>query len=281
VCRAELRFSLHPSLSDGDAAWLRSLLASSDARVAEPASGHWASFIGASEADGERVVVAASPVGALPPGPALYRPLAGRFVELREPSKGGLAPLAAYLRRLHVEVGVSRGTTMLGSNLLLGRFLAPLALAIAGGERAELVDATVRELGFVRGAAGLLASPRSLEPIVRPFVSTELGSETLAKLARPSAVSELAFSLPPASTSPAVRSAVTISLLAAVEATSFLRPPIVDLAARELLGFREDLCSYLTPRRVREALTTLGDGARLVDEAALSAADRFAYGRSA
>jgi len=142
---------------------------------------------------------------------------------------------------------------------LIRAFLSPLAEFVRCGGDPAVIDATLRDVGFTHRprswAAGL--APGALSAILR------VAYGDASSLCRAFATSHRR-----GAPSRALWAGVALSLLAAVDddLAGFEHVVMVDLAARELLGFplREtSLCCYLTTARV---LALLQDADYLVGE---------------
>ncbi|HET9256760.1 MAG TPA: enoyl-CoA hydratase/isomerase family protein [Pseudonocardiaceae bacterium] len=211
-----------------------------------------------------------------------------RFIELRELHPGALPGLAGYLHRLGYEVAVSRGSSALGTSVLISRFVAVLVAALSSGYSRESIEATLRASGWIRRPGELLAAmpATALAEAIRPHLPGALrrhdrAPEVLA------AVRELAS---PArwregQDDPALRDALTVSLLAAVlhnlDIEGFAHPYSIDLAAREMLDFplhETSLCRYLTPERLACAADAPHLPTHLFTPEDLAIARRFATG---
>ena len=209
------------------------------------------------------VAVAVSPdQGATEGGSAIaYAPMwkvEVRFVEIstHDPEGRSLArSFAAYLGRAHAHVALSRARGVFASDRLMRAFLMPLAEFVWRGGDPAIVDATLRAAGFTHRPRGW---------------ATRLGPVILGQILHVTQKEATAFSaalgksherLAP---SPALWASVALSLLAVVDdnLANFEHVVMVDLAARELLGFplREtSLCSYLKTARVAALLEEADD----------------------
>jgi len=194
-----------------------------------------------------------------------YAPMWGygvRFVEIsaNQPRGRPLARgFAAFLGRAHVPVALSHANGEFASDRLIRAFLSPLAEFVRCGGDPAVIDATLRDMGFTHRprswAAGL--APGALSAILR------VAYGDASALCR-----ALATSHRRGVPSRALWAGVALSLLAAVDddLAGFEHVVMVDLAARELLGFplREtSLCCYLKTARV---LALLQDADYLVGE---------------
>jgi enoyl-CoA hydratase/carnithine racemase len=218
----------------------------------------------------------------------LYWPAgpSSRFVELREPHPGALSDLAGYLHRLDYEVAVSRGSSTLGTSVLISRFVAVLVAAMSSGYSRESIEATLRAGGWIRRPAELLATmpATTLAEAIRPYLPEALrGDNRTAEV-----VAAVHWLASPArwqegQDHPALRDALTVSLLAAVlhnlDVEGFAHPYSIDLAAREVLDFplhETSLCRYLSPQRVATAAYAPHLPAHLVTPEDLTTARGFA-----
>jgi enoyl-CoA hydratase/carnithine racemase len=237
------------------------------------------------------VAVALSFTHRTPVHPAvLYWPAgsSSRFIELREPYPGALSDLAGYLHRLDYEVAVSRGSSTLGTSVLITRFVALLVAALTSGYSRESIEATLRAAGWIRRPAELFAAMPviTLAEAIRPHLPEALREDNRSadvvaavhRLASPARWQE-------GQDDPALRDALTVSLLAAVlhnlDVEGFAHPYSIDLAAREVLDFplhETSLCRYLTLERVATALDAPHLPAHLVAPDDLAIARQFATG---
>src|SRR5262249_44963375 len=122
--------------------------------------------------DGAVAGALAFPPCPLAPPAVLYWPAGpgSRFIELRELHPGALSGLAGYLHRLGYEVAVSRGSSALGTSVLISRFVAVLVAALNNGYSRASIEATLRAGGGIRRPGELPAAmpATALSAAVRP-----------------------------------------------------------------------------------------------------------------
>jgi hypothetical protein len=199
---------------------------------------------------------------------------APRFVELRA-ATGAHGVLASLLLRFGFQVARSRGEGGggFGATRLLRAFLRPLLAAIADGESSETVDATLRDLGFVRRCEALLAARDPGRLAGRLGLGPE---EALVRLAATGGFRG-------GTVRPLIADALAVSMLDGVldevEKGGLSHPFIVDLAARELLDYplrHLSLCRHLGRARIRAALERQSDLTRWLGEPVVERAAAYA-----
>lgn len=196
---------------------------------------------------------------------AIYAPAyrgGGRLLELAMPagesalSKEASARLTRTLQRFGFEVAPTVPSETFVGNRFLFAYLAPLVAFIEGGGDAAVVNASLREAGFVRRPHDLLQS----------IGNAAMAAHLAAWLGRREAqttplLAELERSDYAAAPDDLIVDAMCISLVDAVliarERGEVRDLPTADLIARELLDFPRHLCSmcsWLKRERVAQAL---------------------------
>jgi len=209
----------------------------------------------------------------------------GRLIELATRPEGpaslpkeAVARLTRTLQRFGFEVACTTPAETFVSNRLLIAYLAPLLGFVERDGDVGVVNATLRDAGFVRRPHDLLAA----------IDHRQLAAHLANVLGRaPSAIAPLLATLTSphcstARTDEAIVDALCIALLDAV-LTARVRcevrdTTIIDLIARELLDFPRHLCSlgtWLKTARVAQAVEANPRTRRLVTETALNAARAF------
>jgi len=188
----------------------------------------------------------------------------------------------SYLLKAGFQVAVTRpgaGKTF-GLNHLWAAYLYPLAAYILRGGKAETVNFTLREFGYVRRPHDLIANldKNTLAHMMRPyFPGSPRQSEIIEAL---DLLEEPGFA--GAEYNGEIIDAQCIALLAAVygnlQERCFPHPAAVDLAAREVLDFplrHRSLCGFLTKARVKTLLENRQSLARYLNRRDLEQAVHF------
>jgi enoyl-CoA hydratase/carnithine racemase len=185
-------------------------------------------------------------------------------------AKEDLGKLTRALQRFGFEVAQTLPGKVFVSNRFLSAYLSPLLAYLERYGDATIVNASLRQAGFVRRHA-LIAGFGARGSGLAPLVSNP---SLLASLADPD------YSAAPDGV---VLDALCISLLDAVlvarERGELRDAPTADVVARELLDFPRhltSLCSWLKRERVARALHDDARVASLVSDAALARARAFA-----
>lgn len=225
----------------------------------------------------------------LAPGPGfgreLHLPLEGPTPRLAELAIGPAMPLdagargrlARALERTGFVVALTAATRTFVTTRLLCAYLDPLLRYVAKRGDVGIVNQTLREMGFVRRPASLVAAVdrRALAAIL-----CASGGMTEEETHR--TLEDLGQDMLSPSGDDAIGAAVCLSLLAAVlelrAEGAVSHPSIIDLVARELIDFPRhcsSLSAWLKTARVAEALRREREIRSLVADAVLATAATF------
>lgn len=215
----------------------------------------------------------------------LYAPLLDAGFDVAEVACEGEPPerartLVGLLDRAGIKAVISRPTQGFEIDRLIGAFLAPLvAWVLCGGSQRD-ADATLKQIGFVRGPEQLVqAMPReAISAVVAPWLPPGLEPGD--------ALSELADHPEPGGSADALLlDAVLVSLLGfaldARHARTLAHPSTIDLLAREVIDFpvgRGSLCRLMGPERAWRIVSSGRDLASLVLPDSLEHLQRYARG---